>query len=405
MNEQELKNLLEEFKAGLPMGVSKAEVEKLISEFQASLGENVTKEQFNELSKNFNELSAKIAEESKRSVASEVKTLAGFVDTLLTDDVLKSMAQEAFEGQKTKSFDLVANKEAGPMFTSNFGSLQYLLNVEVEPGFQRAPRIAPSILPYVTKGTTNATTIAWVNMKDKDGGAAFIAEGELKPLIDWTFDEEISKAKKVAVRSTQSKEFIQDINGIRQEIVRLMREELVDKIEEKLLSGNPEENSSEPLGILTGASTYVSTALEGKVTDPTMADAIRAAMLQASILGYRPDVVFLNPGDAALLDLYKSKDGHYARIEIEGVLRSITIRESIAIPAGKFLLLDTRKWFVRFLEGITVDFGYSTGDWERNLMSIIVEARLHSYWHSIDIGAFVYGDFAAIQASLAAPEA
>lgn len=59
------------------------------------------------------------------------------------------------------------------------------------------------------------------------------------------------------------------------------------------------------------------------------------------------------------------------------------------------------KWNVRPYKGIRVEFGWVDDDFQKNLFTVICEERLHSYFASVDQGAFVKGTFATIIAAIA----
>jgi hypothetical protein len=113
--------------------------------------------------------------------------------------------------------------------------------------------------------------------------------------------------------------------------------------------------------------------------------------------------VFLSPTEGALLDLIKDKNGNYIKIQVEGVLRTLQVVETTAIPSGYFLLMDTSKWVVKMLEDVMVEFGRDDDDFSKNMMTVICEARLHSYYDSIDVGAFIYEDFATVISAIEKP--
>jgi hypothetical protein len=133
---------------------------------------------------------------------------------------------------------------------------------------------------------------------------------------------------------------------------------------------------------------------------PNNADAIRAAMLQMRLLNYKPDVVFLNPTDAAVIDLEKSTTGNYIKVELAEVIRSLRIIETTEIAAGHFLLMDAAKWIVKILENLRIEFGWENDDFRKNLVTVIAELRLHSYRNSIDAGAVIYEAFATVKEEL-----
>lgn len=283
------------------------------------------------------------------------------------------------------------------LFSGN-GAGARAFSTEIVPEVQGAPVEASAIYPRLLKGSTSSNLIKWVDRKPKNGGSAFVAEGALKPLKDWEYTEEESTAKKIAVRAKVSMEMINDFAYMRSEVQKVLSDDLMAALDDKLLNGT---GGAEPMGILTNAATYTATELDGKVTNPNHADAIRAAALQLRLLNYTPTVVYVNPADKAAIDLTKDADGRYLADELKAITGGLTIVETTHIPAGKFLLMDESKWNVRNLESFRLEYGWENDDFSKNLVSIIAELRLHSYQSSVDAGSLVYGTFATIEAALA----
>lgn len=293
---------------------------------------------------------------------------------------------------------LVLKAEAAAMLTTAASAPIGLFNTEVIPGIQEAPKEANAIYSRLLKGSTKSPLIKWANRVNGSGGAAFIAEGALKPLKDWTYEEGESTAKKIAVRAKVSTEMLSDFPYMRSEINKLLREDLLEVVDEKLLAGS---TAVEPKGILNNAASYTTTSLDGTIVAPNYADAVRASVLQLRLLNYTPNVLFINPSDKAAIDLTKDNNGRYMSDELAKVIGNIDIVETTHIDAGKFLLMDTSRWFVRNLEEFRLEYGWENDDFTKNMVSVIAEMRLHSYQNSIDAGSLVYGTFATIQAALA----
>jgi HK97 family phage major capsid protein len=305
-------------------------------------------------------------------------------------------------GIKAKSPQVLEIKAAAVITTGNASNAVDALSREVVPGIQEKPVEENVILATLLKGSTGSRTILWINRADKDGGAAFIAEGTLKPLKDWTYIEESSTAKKVAVRTKVSTEMLSDFAFMESEIRMLLERDLLTVVDEKILSGTG--GAVELKGIIVDASAYVGTGLDETIISPTNADAIRAVMLQMRLLNYKPDVVFMNPTDVAALDLLKTADGHYIKVETDAIMQHVKVIETTEVTAGNFLLMDTQRWIVRVLEDLRLEFGWENDDFTKNLVTIIAEMRLHSYQNSIDAGAVVYDAFATVKTALAVPE-
>jgi len=386
--------MLEKFKSELPAGVSKEEmvtgIDALKQEIEKKFAATLSKE---DLQKEMEEFSRKISADLEKMKPTVSEKAEG-----ITKEAFEKIQKEFAASNKS----VYTVKSAAAFSSANAGDAAgELFGRETVAGIQSAPREANVILPALLKGKTKARLIEWVNRINEDGGSAFIGEGVLKPLKDWDYDLESSTAKKIAVRAKVPTEMLNDFTEFRSDLNRILTIDLMEVIEDKLLTDTL--SSTTVAGIATVASGYTTTALDDLVELPNFVDAIRASMLQMRLLNYKPNVVFLNPTENALLDLIKDKNGNYIKIQVEGVLRTLRVLETTAIPAGYFLLMDTEKWIVKMLEDVMVEFGRDDDDFSKNMMTVICEARLHSYYNSIDVGAFIYEDFATVIAAIEKP--
>ncbi|MDR1347357.1 MAG: phage major capsid protein [Prevotellaceae bacterium] len=367
---------------------------------------------FNKLQEKLTEIEGKLPKEEEAAAAEEeLKSLKQTVAELKLGNHGSKAAtfkKQLEDFLKTKDFtDAMASgkahtlavKAAAAITTGNASGAPHALSFEIIPGIQEKPTEELTVLAILNKGNTSSRTIIWVDRQDKDGGAAFIAEGTLKPLKDWIYVEENSVAKKVAVRAKVSKEMLNDFEYMESEIRNLLERDLMLVVDQKLLTGNG--GAVEPKGLITGASAYAGTNLDGTITTPTNPDAIRAAILQMRLLNFKPNVVLLNPSDVAAIDLIKTTDGHYIKVETDAIMQNVRVIETNEVDAGNFLLIDTAKWFVRILEGLDIQFGFENDDFSKNLVTVIAELRLHSYQYSVDAGSVVYDEFDTVKTALA----
>lgn len=308
---------------------------------------------------------------------------------------------EAIRKGQAAGVEMQIKGDAALMTTTNAKPAINLFNVEIDRTIHEAPREADAIYSRLVKGATASQTISWVNRKDKDGGAAFIEEGALKPLKDWQYETETSTVKKVAVSCKVSTEMLTDAPFMRGEIERLLRQDLMSVVNEKVLTGTG--TGAEIKGVTQDAAGYTSSDLDDKIENPNYADAVRAAVLQLRMLNYRPDTLFINPVDNAVIDLTKDTTGHYLATEMRALVSGITIVETANIAKGKFLLMDTSRWMLRPYENLRLEYGLENDDFRKNLVTVIAEMRLHSYQNSIDKGSLVYADFATVLAALEKP--
>ena len=323
------------------------------------------------------------------------KTLHDALKESLTPENIKNLVQDK-RGQIQ-----IELKAAATIMTPNASTnAPHALSFEIVPGIQEAPVEPPVVLAALNKGRTNSRTLIWINRVNGDGGAAFIAEGALKPLKDWEYNEESSTAKKVAVSAKVSSEMLNDFEYMEGEIRMLLYRDLFDVVDNRLLNGTA---APDPIGIINVAGGYVGTGLDGMIRMPNNADAIRAGMLQMRLLNFSPDIVFMNPTDSALNFLEKSSDGHYIRQELNGVIAGVRVIETTAIDPDKFLLMDSKRWIVKILEAYRLEFGWENDDFTRNLVTVIAEMRLHSYINSIDEGSVLYDEFSVVKTAIEAP--
>jgi len=293
-----------------------------------------------------------------------------------------------------------------PMTTAtvNSGSSVFLPNAGQAPGgVVDLVRTQPTFWSRLTKGATNLNPLYWVNKSNKQGAADFIGEGVLKPLASIDLTVETSTAKKVAERMRVSTELLNDVPGFES----LIRNELIYEIQKHANDAvlTATASSTDPAGITTLASAFTLTTIEAG-SDPTYMDAIRAAIAQLQSLNFTDNIVaFVNPIDAANMDLSKSADdGHYLLppfVSANGMIVSgvpVVIDNNITV--GNLLVGDMTKYKILMLEGLTIRWGLDMDDFSKNLITVIGEMRFHQYFSANHTGAFVYDSFADIIAAI-----
>ncbi|RZJ82899.1 MAG: phage major capsid protein [Chryseobacterium sp.] len=299
-------------------------------------------------------------------------------------------------------FQEVVVKAATPMTVGsvNNPTSPYIGSVEVVSGISREPQGDLNILQDADTSGTNAATIVWINKYGTEGNAEFIGEGDLKPLRSFKVKAETSNAKKVAVRFNVSTESLEDLDFLASEINSDGIDAVVRKTNDALL--NSTGAGDEPKGITKYAGGYVLTTIKGE--DPDNYGALRAGAAQVRSLKFRPNRGYINPIDAANMDLKKGANGQYVLPPFTTAdgrkIGSISLVETDEIPVGFFLIGDMKRFKIRPYKGIQVKAGYNGEDFSENMMTIIVEQRLHAYVNSIDTGAFVYDSFATVKAAI-----
>jgi hypothetical protein len=121
------------------------------------------------------------------------------------------------------------------------------------------------------------------------------------------------------------------------------------------------------------------------------------------LLNFKPDVVFMNPTEVAKLDLVKTSDGHYIKIETDAITHKVQIIETTEIDVDKFEMLDSAKHTVRVYKDVNVSVGWENDDFRKNLVTILATMRLHSYRYDVNAGAAMYESFSTVRGALEIP--
>ncbi len=311
---------------------------------------------------------------------------------------------ETFRTEKKGLFEMeIQLRDAATMLVStNTGGSAYLPVPEILPGFVDLARQKPFLENYVNVAGTSRSKIVWTNKVNPEGNAAFIGEGEVKPLVSFSLETEVSNAKKVADKIKVSEEMIDDIDYMAGEIENELRYLVDIKVDDQLLAGDGLGDNLK--GVTEYVGGYVQTGIE--TSDPNYSDAILAAAAQIANLNFTPNRAFIGIIDGANMDMQKAEDGHYILPPFatsDGrVIKGIPVTETNRIPAGHLLVLDTSKYKVRNYKSFTIRYGWVNDDFEKNLITVIGERRLHAYMSDNETASGVYDTFVNIQTAIAA---
>ena len=155
--------------------------------------------------------------------------------------------------------------------------------------------------------------------------------------------------------------------------------------------------------LITNATSYTSTSLDGTIADPNDFDAISAAALQVASLNFNPTDLILNTSDAYAMSLIKDGMGRYILpIVTEGgqlSIRSLRVTTTTKLAQGEFLVGEYGTWKVREGEEL-IRSGLNEDDFKYNRMSFIGEIFFNSYIPTNYAGSWVKGNFATIKEAL-----
>ena len=380
-------------------------INQALAKFAPNLKDN---EDLTKLQKKLNDTLAKLEtmglEMKAMKEAGNMKVTKSVYDQLKAH---KEAHKEQWEKMKTpgspwieidmKNIDM---KIAGTMTVgSNTGAGTFFPSVSIEPGVVEIARQQADLINFVNYSGTNAATIVWVEKTNYDGQAAWTGEGAVKPLIDWEYKTVLSTAKKIADRVKVSTEILDDVENMAATIRGELKYAVDIAVNTAILSG---AGGDEIEGITHWASLYVTTSI--KTTNPNNKDAILAGLTQIRTLFFIPSHVFINPLDMANIELEKNNQDIYVLppfATADGkIISGVTVTPTPSIPLGYVLIGDMQRCKVREKEAFKVMVGWSNDDFDRNLLTMVGERRMHLFIADNDTGAFLYDTLANIKSAI-----
>ena len=266
------------------------------------------------------------------------------------------------------------------------------------------------LLSLFSVSSTNSASFPYTELLPKDGDFTFVAEGAVKPQIDFTWEIRYSTPKKIAAYEILTEEVADDIDRM----VSTAKEYLKTKHDLFKVSGL--FFGSGVGEIAKGATLYgrafVPGAMEFAITNPTFMDAINAAVTDIYTThnyvdesSYMPNTALISPIDF-FLNIQSAKDSQgkplYPQASLFNSLTigGMTIRPWAKIPVGKIFVADLKKYNVANYIPYSVRIGWINDQMITNKFTMVGESRFHAYVKKLDEQAFIYDDFATILASI-----
>jgi HK97 family phage major capsid protein len=339
-----------------------------------------------------------------KSVAEEIKSY--LENNKEQWDAFRRGEVKSFGSSKDGSAIDLSVKASTMLVSTNTSGSAFVPRPVYEGGLIDLVRNTPFIEQYANTALVGSPRIIYTEKVNPDGDADFIGEGVLKPLIDFDIQTTTVYAKKVADKIKVSTEMLDDIDFMAAEINNELKYQVDIHTDDQLLAGTGDgsEANANLKGLTSFAGGYVLTTVE--TSTPNNFDAVRAAAAQIMSLNFSANYAFVNPIDAANMDLTKGDDGQYTIPPFKSAtgmdIAGIRVVETNQIPVGFFLVGDMTKFKVRNYKPFAISMGWVNDDFEKNLVTIIGERRLASYVSVNHTGAFVYDSFADVKTAITA---
>ncbi len=320
----------------------------------------------------------------------------------------KSAFKSSSEGSKEEfSFDLDL-KAVGDMTFANNLSGGNMPQAQRLNGINDIAEVPNAIYPIIPKISTSANVIDWVYETAQEGAAAGTAEGVLKNQIDNNFVVTSVSLLKQTAYFKVSTEMLADVSFMASWLRNKLIVRLMLRIDSQILLGDGTGTNLN--GVYTQATIFAAGTFANTVDLANDADSLVVAMNQIRLANHGGNLtVFMHPSDVTALKLVKlsATDKRYVDrlMQVGSTLRidGVPIIETVEMTAGTFLVGDMTKALLAERESVTVEVGLDSGDFLKNMRSILAEWRGEVIIQNNDTTAFVYGVFATTNAALETP--
>lgn len=398
----ELSVQIDAIKAEIDVRIEKAVSEaKNASESSSQKVSSDLKAEINTLLVKMNDIQERIdkteTEANRPGMSGKSTSFAGMVQKGLEDN-RAALQHKAQKGGIDFNFSV---KVVGDM-SSAVNLTGMVVQPDFRPGILDFPRRDIHVRQFMNVGTTTSNVIYYQEENGPgEGTPGMVAEGALKPQIDFDFVQKMAPVKKIAAHIRVPEEMIEDIPYLVSYITMkgINRLKLIE--DSQILFGDGLGNNLQ--GITTVASPFAAGTLI--VQAPQMIDSIRAAVLQVRVAEYAATAGMVSPESFAKMELTKDSTGNYLLVNVlqNGLptLWRLPIIESTAIPNDRFLVGDFQLGAqIVDRQGVNVRlYDQDRDNAIRNLVTIVIEERL-----ALPIyrpAAFVYGTFSTAITDLA----
>lgn len=282
--------------------------------------------------------------------------------------------------------------QIGANITSDPASAGPLLQDQRIQGIMGLPERRMTVRGLLLPGRTASQSITYYKEAGFTNNADVVTEGTLKPQSEITFEEVTSNVATIAHWIKASKQILSDVPQLQSFIDGRLRYGYSYKEEGQLLNGTG--TGGELSGLIANSTAFAAPFV---LSDATMVDKVRLALLQAALAEYPSNGVVLNPIDWARIELTKDGEGRYIFANPQGVaqprLWGVPVVPTQAMVVDKFLAGAfgmAAQIFDR--EDVTVQLSDEDGDnFVKNMVTVLCEGRLTLAVYREE--ALIYGDF------------
>lgn len=381
------KNLQEELKAAQDAGASKEEVLKLHESIKS---QGIALQEFIEsqekaVKQSYSEQLVSFLEANKENIQTLLKNQSGSIEFV--------------------------PKAVGPMSTANGGDGVIVppKNMNTDLGSFNF-RNDDSLLALASVTNTNSAAYAYTELVPKDGDYAFVAEGTVKPMIDFAWQNRYATPFKIAAYEVLTEEVVTDIPRMES----TAREYLVKK--HGLFKANAVFFGAGTTGLPKGATVhgraFVPGGMAAKVVKPNFMDVVNAIITDIYVTQnytdespYEANICLVNPVDF-YLQLVSAKDLNglplypQAGLFNQVTIGSVTIKPWSKIPVGKIFVGDMKRYNIANYIPFSIRIGWINDQFITNQFTMLGESRFYAYVKKLDEQAFVFDTIGTVKTAI-----
>lgn len=264
---------------------------------------------------------------------------------------------------------ILTNPDRGDSSTTTFPTAP-----QRAPGIVGVPTPALTLLDVLPIQPVEGNSYDYVHLDDFLSGADYQrTEGEEKSEGDLPTTLERAEIATIAAWIPASKQVLDDNSQLEGQISLLMSTGVRQKLERELIGGAGGPGEIE--GLISQVLPMVSAL-------PHAADRVGEAVTSLKAGGWNPNVVIMNPGDWFTIASERAEtgNGQYVlgspRDPSPPSLWGVPVVVTVAMPAGKALVLDTTTLALLDRQEVTVEASRHDGNnFRRNLVTILAELR------------------------------
>lgn len=364
-------------------------------------------EEIQKLSKQQDEIQIKLSEQSKPKVKGYGNEFLKSLKKADPKEIMKAggMFSGTIEGDPWNML-----KTAGTIvIDDNLGAFDLDTAVILPmrtPGVEKAPDRKTSILDLVTMAVTSSNHVTWIERSARTDGTDTVAEAGQYGQSDFHWAQKKALVEKIGTYVKISNESLEDwpfvISEIRNELIGMLRRTLETQIWEGT------GVSPDLTGITVNAVAYSDDDLDGYVTNPTTADAIRAAINQIRGDNFtNVNGIVLHPSDIAKMQLDKDGNNNYlfpTFFTQDGMrVHGVPVIESTLISEGYLMVGDFSKITVYMRRNMDIRiWDQDSTDPEYDLKTITGSLRATIKWPTTAYAGIVYDAISDITTAIAA---